>query len=87
MGRRNSFLKDFILPTAGIMVFLFVLPDIIISSVPKELGKVERRRHQLQSAVKSLTFQRQVEQSKCGETVYKLVPSCSLTNVLKRLDD
>ena len=35
-----------------------------------------------QSAVKSLTSQRRVELSRCGEMVYKLVPSCSLTNTL-----
>ena len=28
-----------------------------------------------------------VEASRCGEMAYRLVPSCSLTNALKRLDD
>ena len=40
----------------------------------------------LQSAVKSPIFLRRVEQSKCGEMAYRLVPSCSLTNALKRLE-
>ena len=53
----------------------------------REPGTVEERKHQLQSAVKSLTSQRQVELSRCGEMGYRLVPSCSLTNALKQLDD
>ena len=46
-----------------------------------------REKAQLQSAVKSLTSQRRVEPSRCGEMAHRLVPSCSLTNALKRLDD
>ena len=40
----------------------------------------------LQSAVKSQNLRRSVDPSRCGEMVYKLVPSCSLMNALKQLE-
>ena len=57
--------------TTVITVFLFVLPVIITFSVPKEPGRVEERKRQLQSAVKSLSYRRSVEPSRCGETAFQ----------------
>ena len=51
----------------------------------KYLGRV-RRRHELQSAARSLSSLSQVELSRCGEMVYRLVPSCRLMNASKRLE-
>ena len=67
--------------------FLFVLLGITTSLVQKEPGREEERKHQLQSAARSLSSRSRVELSKCGEMVYKLVPSCSLMNASKRLGD
>ena len=53
---------------------------------PEGTWRVEERKHQLQSAVKSLNSRRKVELLRCGEMVYRLVPSCSLMNALKHLD-
>ena len=72
--------------TTVITVFLFVLLGITTYLVQKEPGTEEERKRQLQSAVRSLTSRSRVEQSRCGEMVYRLVPSCSLMNALKRLD-
>ena len=45
-----------------------------------------REKAPAQSAVKSLTSRSKVDVSRCGEMLYRLVPSCSLTNALKRLE-
>ena len=66
------------------MMFLFALPDIIISSVPKERGRVEEKKLLQQSVAKLLNSRRMVEPSRCGEMAYKLVPSCSLMNASKQ---
>ena len=84
---RNSSVSGCISLIVGIMAFLLGLLATTISSDQKEPGRVEERKRQLQSAVKSLTSRSQVEQSKCGEMAYKLVPSCSLMNALKQLED
>ena len=56
---KNSSVSVSTLLIIGIMVFLFVLLAIIISLDPKEPGRVEERKRQLQSAVKSLTSRSQ----------------------------
>ena len=84
---RNSSLNVSTLLTVGTMVSLFVLLGITIFLDLKEPGTEEERKHQLQSAVRSLTSRTWVEASKCGEMAYKLVPSCTLMNALKQLDD
>ena len=53
----------------------------------KEPGREEERKRQLQSAARSLTSRSRVEQSRCGEMAYRLVPSCLLMNASKQLDD
>ena len=84
---KNSLVRDYILPTIATTIFLYVLLVIIISSVLKEPGTVEERKRQLQSAARSLSSQSKVDLSRCGEMAYRLVPSCSLMNASKRLDD
>ena len=84
---KNYFLNDFTLLIIVIIIFLFGLLDIIISLDLKGPGTVEGRKLRLQSAVKSLTSRSRVEQSRCGEMAHRLVPSCSLTNALKQLED
>jgi hypothetical protein len=59
---------------------LFGLLGIIISLVLKEPGLVEKKKHQQQFVERSLNFRGKVDPSRCGETVYKLVHSCSLMN-------
>ena len=86
MDGRNSSVSGCISLIIGIMAFLLGLLATTISSDQKEPGTVEERKHQLQSAVRSLTSRSRVEQSRCGEMAYRLVPSCSLTNALKQLD-
>jgi hypothetical protein len=87
MDERNFSVSVSILPTIATTAFLFGLLAITISLALKGPGTVEERKRQLQSAVRLLTYQRQVELSKCGEMVYRLVPSCTLTNALKQLED
>ena len=84
---RNYSPKDCTWLTIVIMGFLFALPVITISLAPKELGTVEERKHQLQSAARLLSQRRKTDLSRCGETVYRLVPSCTLMNALKQLED
>ena len=69
------------------IMFLFALPDIIISSVPKERGQEEERKLLQQYVGKLLNSRREVDLLRCGETAYKLVPSCSLMNASKQLID
>ena len=87
MDGRNFSVSDSIFPTVAIIASLFGLLAITISLDLKEPGREERRKHQLQSAAKLLTSRSRVEQSRCGEMAYRLVPCCSLTNALKQLDD
>ena len=66
---------------------MFVLLGITIFLDLKELGTVEGRSfNKMQSAVKSLTSRRRVEQSRCGEMVTDSFLPCSLMNALKQLD-
>ena len=67
MDGRNSLVRDSTSHTIVIMVSLFVLLGITIFLDLKELGTVEERKRQLQSAVKSLNSRRMVDLSKCGE--------------------
>ena len=86
-GWEKLFSERLFLLTIVIMGFLFVLLGITISSVLREPMKEEERKLQLQSAARSLSSRSRVELSRCGEMVYKLVPSCSLMNASKRLGD
>ena len=54
-GWEKLFSERSTLLTTVTMAFLFALPVIITFLVQKEPGTVEERKHQLQSAVKSLT--------------------------------
>ena len=59
----------------------------ITSSDQKERGMEAERKLQQQSVAKWLNSRRMVEPSRCGETAYRLVPSCSLMNASKQLGD
>ena len=84
MDGKNYSQKDFTSLTIVITTFLFVLLGITISFGPEGPGTVEERRHQLQSAARSLSSRSKVDLSRCGEMVYRLVPSCSLMNASKQ---
>ena len=66
-GWENSSVSGCTSLIIGITAFLLGLLATTISSDQKEPGTVEERKRQLQSAVKSLTFRRRVEQLRCGE--------------------
>ena len=86
MDGKNFFQNVSILLTIVIMIFLYVLPDIIISSALKELGKGVEKKHLLQSVEKS-PMQEMPLPLRYGEMAYKPVPSYILMSVLKQLTD
>ena len=65
-GWENSSVKGCISLIIGIMAFLLGLLATTISSDQKEPGMEEERKHQLQSAVKSLTSQQRVVHRSVG---------------------
>ena len=87
MVGKNFSLKGYTFLIIVTTMFLFVLPDIIISSGPKERGQEEEKKLLQQSVAKLLNSHRKVEPSRCGEMAYKLVPSCSLMNASKQPTD
>ena len=70
MDGRNSLVRDSTSHIIATMVSLLGLLVITTFLVQKEPGKVEERKLQLQSAVKSLTSQRSVGLSRCGEMAF-----------------
>ena len=82
MVGRNSSLNVSILLTIVTMAFLLGLQVTTTSLVQKEPGQVEERKRQLQSFVRSLYLPNDGGSNRGVGRYYRLVPSCSLTNVL-----
>ena len=84
---KNFFLNDFTLPIIVIIIFLFGLLDIIISLDLKGPGTVEGRSFRAAICRKVSYLPESGGAIEVWGDGYKLVPSCSLMNALKQLED
>ena len=87
MDGRNSLVRDSTSHIIAITTFPVRVARYIISLDRGDLEWRKGESTELQSAARLLSFRSKVDLSRCGEMVYKLVPSCSLMNASKQLED